>query len=374
MTKNLPKKVFTFIFYGLLALIPIVLFFRYLFSAILPFACAFTAASLLNRPSGKLSGFLKIPYRFVAAALTVLSVSAFMVIFGFLIWKTVSELGNFAKGALGGENGLMENVIGVFRRIGDAVASFPLFAGEDSAAWKEGITQAFSDALRNLLVSMAAGFPAFAAKLVSAVPQTFVFFIVTVLSAVYFCVDYERIRAFVKSRLCESHWEILHKTFCMIKHTAFQFVKSYFLLFLFTFAGLFFGFTVLNEPYAFLFALLTAAVDSLPILGMGIVLFPLAVYHFMLSDIAYGVGVCVLFLVLTVFRQIVEPKLLGAGMGIHPLVMLMAMYGGLQIFGIGGMLLAPFFAVTVKNFLVIRKEGKTPPQNQNHHHGKEASF
>lgn len=357
MTREFPKKWLTYIFYGLIALIPTVLFFRYLFAALLPFFVGFAAASLLYRPSQRLSAALKLPYKAVAVALTVLSVSVFLGLIGFLLWKTVSEIGFFAGEALGGENGLLENLVGIVRKIGETIVSVPLVSGKNAAALKESITQAFVDAVKNVFVSAASRFPAFAAKLVSAVPQIFLFFIVTVLSAVYFCVDYEKIRDFVFAHCSRARRTLLTKALNVFKHTAFQFAKSYFLLFLLTFAGLFFGFVLLGEQYAFLIALITATVDSLPIVGMGIVLFPSAIYHFMIGDIGYGVGVCVLYLVLTVLRQILEPRILGAGMGMHPLVMLASMYVGLELFGIGGMLLAPFFAVAVKNIARIGKEG-----------------
>ena len=362
MTRELPRKLFTIVFYGLLILLAVAVFFRYLFAAVLPFGVAFAAATLLHRPSRTLSEKLHIPYRAVAVGLTVLSVSVFMGLVGFLLWKTVTEIGAFAGEALGREQGLLENVVGIFRRIGDWIASLPFVSGEASML-QDSITQAFSDAVKNVLISVASRFPAFAAKLVSAVPQTFLFFVVTVLSAVYLCVDYDKIRAFLHAHLSDGHWGTVTQMAGVMKHTAGQFVKSYFLLFLVTFAGLFFGFVVMGEPYAFLFALLTAVVDGLPILGMGIVLFPLAIYHFMLGDIGYGIGICVLYLVLTVLRQVLEPRILGVGMGMHPLVMLMAMYCGLQIFGIGGMLLAPFVAVTVKNIIGIKKAPRSDPGN-----------
>ena len=358
MTRELPRKLFFLIFYGLLILIAAVIFFRYLFAAVLPFLVAFTAASLLYRPARKISSALHIPYRFVAVGLAVLAVSAALSMIGFLFWKTVTEIGSFAVNALKGEKGLLENIVGIFRRIGDTLASLPFMSGDDASVLQESVTQAFSDAVKNVLVSMASRFPAFAAKLISSVPQIFLFFVVTVLSAVYFCIDYEKIRAFLRLRLSKWHWDLVKRVSGVMKHTAVQFVKSYFLIFFITFAGLFFGFVLLKEPYAFLFALMTAAVDGLPIVGMGVVLFPLAIYHFMLGDIGYGIGICVIYLVLTVLRQVLEPKILGAGMGIHPLVMLMAMYCGWQVIGIGGMLLAPFVAVTVKNLIGIRKEEK----------------
>ena len=356
MTKEMQKKVFTWIFYGARALIPMILFFRYLFAALLPFLAGFAAATVLYRPSRKISQVLRIPYKAVAICLAVLSVSAFMGIVGFLLWKTVSEIGYFAGETLGGENGLLEDMVGVFSRIGDTISSLPFISGKDESALRESVTPAISDTVKNLFVSAASRFPAFAAKMVSAVPQIFIFFIVTVLSAVYFCVDFEKICAYAQQFISKERWRVLQRAFAVVKQTAFQFTKSYLLLFLFTFAGLFFGLIILGEKYAFLLALLTAAVDSLPIVGMGIVLFPLAVFGFMLGNVGYGIGICALYLILTVSRQILEPRLLGAGMGIHPLAMLAAMYCGLQIFGFGGMLLAPFCAVTVKNFIGLKKE------------------
>ena len=363
MTRELPKKLFTLVFYGLLILLAAALFFRYLFAAVLPFGVAFAAASLLYRPARRVSEKLRLPYRVVSVGLAVLAVTVFMGLVGFLLWKTVTEIGAFAVDALKGEKGLLENIVGIFRRIGDTLASLPLMSGEEAAVFRESVAQAFSDALKNTLVSVASRFPAFAARLISSVPQIFLFFVVTVLSAVYFCIDYEKIRAFLRLRLSKWHWDLAVRIGNVVKHTAAQFVKSYFVIFLITFSGLFFGFVLLREPYAFLFALLTAAVDGLPILGMGIVLFPLAIYHFMLGDVGDGSGICVIYLVRTVLRQVLEPKILGAGMGMHPLVMLMAMYCGWQVIGIGGMLLAPFVAVTVKNVIETKKGAKSDPRN-----------
>ena len=162
------------------------------------FFTAFAAASLLYRPSVKISKALKIPYKAVAVCLTVLSVSAFMGIVGLVLWKTVSEIGYFAGETLGGENGLLDNIVGIFQRVGDMISSLSFVSGDNESALKESVTQAIADTVKNLFVSAASRFPAFAAKLVSAVPQIFIFFIVTVLSAVYLCVDYEKICDYVK--------------------------------------------------------------------------------------------------------------------------------------------------------------------------------
>ena len=80
-------------------------------------------------------------------------------------------------------------------------------------------------------------------------------------------------------------------------------------------------------------------------------LFPLSVYHFMIGITPYGVGVLVIYLLLSLSRQMIEPRLLGAGTGIHPLLMLIAMYTGFRLFGVWGMLSAPFLVVIIKNLI-----------------------
>lgn len=340
------------------AVIPVLLFFRPFFTAVLPFLTGFLAACALHGPARKISEKFHIRYRVAAVGLTVLSVSVLMGLAGVLIWRTVSELGGFARETLNGENPLMENLFSVLQRLGDGIAGLPFFSGKSAVELKESILQTFSETARNMFVSAASRFPAFAGKLVSAIPQIFIFCVITVLSAVYFCMDFEKVSVFFRSLIPMERRGAVDTIRDIFKRTAFQFLKSYLVLFLLTFAGLFLGFVILGERYAFLFALMTAAIDALPIFGMGIVMLPLAVFHFMTGSIGYGVGVLVLYLILMVCRQILEPKILGAGLGIHPLIMLCTMYAGWQWFGVFGMLMAPFLTVTVKNLLKMRKAGE----------------
>jgi predicted PurR-regulated permease PerM len=97
----------------------------------------------------------------------------------------------------------------------------------------------------------------------------------------------------------------------------------------------------LRVPYAFILALLTALVDFLPLLGTGIILIPWAIVSLLLGEVRLGVGLLVLYAVSSVIRQILEPKLIGDGLGLHPLLSLAAMYSGLRLFGVWGMILAP---------------------------------
>ena len=112
------------------------------------------------------------------------------------------------------------------------------------------------------------------------------------------------------------------------------------------------GFLVLNVDYAFLLALVIAVLDMLPVLGVGTVLIPWALWAFFQRNFYLGFGLAILYLVMLILRQIIEPKLLGKSLGIHPLLTLFAGYAGWQLFGFLGMLLGPVAAMMIKNLLL----------------------
>ncbi len=56
-----------------------------------------------------------------------------------------------------------------------------------------------------------------------------------------------------------------------------------------------------------------------------------------------------LYIVTIVIRQILEPKLVSKGIGIHPIFTLIAMYTGFKIMSIIGLFLGPIFLIIIKN-------------------------
>ena len=56
----------------------------------------------------------------------------------------------------------------------------------------------------------------------------------------------------------------------------------------------------------------------------------------------------VTYLVVTTTRHILSPKLISNQIGVHPLIMLIAIYIGLEIFGVFGMIIGPIIVITGK--------------------------
>ena len=111
------------------------------------------------------------------------------------------------------------------------------------------------------------------------------------------------------------------------------------------------GFVLLRIPYAPLWALGTAVLDSLPLLGTGTVLLPWSLVEFLRGDLARAAGLAGIYTLLSLVRSALEPRLLGRELGLDPLLTLAVLYAGFRLWGLGGMILAPVVAVTLRQMV-----------------------
>ena len=104
-----------------------------------------------------------------------------------------------------------------------------------------------------------------------------------------------------------------------------------------------------NVKYPLLMALFIGFVDALPILGSGSVMIPWAIIASINGDITLGIAIIVLLIIMSIVRQILEPKLVSKNIGVHPIFTLIAMYTGFKIIGIIGLLIGPIVLIIFKN-------------------------
>lgn len=106
-----------------------------------------------------------------------------------------------------------------------------------------------------------------------------------------------------------------------------------------------------------IFGILAGVLDVLPFIGTGIVLVPLSLWQ--LINGQYGrMAVClVLYGVCILTRELLEPKLIGRQIGVAPVFMLLAVYAGIRLFGIGGIIKGPLaFIVTIEIWKVMNEK------------------
>lgn len=130
--------------------------------------------------------------------------------------------------------------------------------------------------------------------------------------------------------------------------------KAYAIIITITFCELSLGLFLLklmgiyDSGYIFVIAILTAIIDIVPVLGTGTVLIPWAVISLLNGNYSLAIGLVVIYACITVIRQIIEPKLVAAQLGIPAFLTIVSMFIGSQIFGVLGIFILPITIVMLK--------------------------
>ena len=172
---------------------------------------------------------------------------------------------------------------------------------------------------------------------------------IMVVASFYMTADYDKNLEIARKYLPEKAKRVIRDVRKYGWNTLKAYLKSYFLLFLLTFAELTVGLLFLRIPYAVFIALGIAVFDILPVLGTGGILLPWTVVMLVLGDYPMAVGILLLYIVITVVRNSLEPKIVGKQVGLHPLITLIAMFVGLQLGGLPGLIAAPMSIVILVN-------------------------
>ena len=140
-----------------------------------------------------------------------------------------------------------------------------------------------------------------------------------------------------------------------LKNALFGWLKAQVKLSGVTFGLLTVGLLLLRTPYAPLWAFLVALLDAFPILGTGAVLVPWSLISFLQGDNLQAFGLLGVYAAVTITRTVLEPRLVGAQLGLDPLVTLVCFYAGFRLWGILGMILAPMLAVTAVQLTSLKR-------------------
>jgi len=128
----------------------------------------------------------------------------------------------------------------------------------------------------------------------------------------------------------------------------FGYIKAQFIL-MFIAAGItFIGLQILGVPYAFLLAILVGIADLLPIVGPGAVFFPWIIWEALNGNYGFAIALLILYAIVTIVRQVSQAKIVGDNIGLHPLEALIALFVGLRLMGVLGLIFGPIIWVVIK--------------------------
>ena len=335
---------------------------RYALQLFLPFFIAFVLA-LLTRPVVIwLSRRTRCPKKVIAALITLLT----LVLLGAGLYALcsrllieVQKLFVFLIEDSAKADGQIARFLGVVKGFFQRIPFVEKLQKADFLQYFVGDTEAFvKEQLQTMLSRLSDRITGFLGAMLRGLPSLLLFVLITVISCFYFAIEFEAVSRALSRIVPRRFAERLPAFRSRAVGAVRRYFRAYFLLFILTFAQLLIGFALLRVDYVFLLAFLTAVLDILPVLGVGTVLVPFALFSLAMGNIYRGVGLLILYGVMTIVRQIAEPHLVGKSLGLHPILMLVSFYAGFKLFGVAGVFLGPALALLIKAFLGNQEAGE----------------
>jgi sporulation integral membrane protein YtvI len=179
-------------------------------------------------------------------------------------------------------------------------------------------------------------------------PKTLLFVIVTIVSSYMMSKDMYLIRSFLSSQIPENFMKNIKSVYSDLLTALGGFIRAQLTIMGITFLITITGLHFIGVPYALTMAIVIGVVDALPILGTGAVIIPWAIINTMMKNYPLAIALIVLYGVIVITRQIIEPKIMGRNIGLHPLATLFSLYIGMRIFGVIGILIGPLTLIIIK--------------------------
>ncbi len=361
MTVDAKKSFIIHIIY--IAIIAVLVFvtLKYLLAWLLPFVIGFACALMLQKPVNKLSQKTKIPrgiWCLILVAVVLTLLFGGIALLGYQLYDQLSnlitKLSDQIPGLEQGFASLGTGFAGLIDKLPPGLAqqlqSLPQQLASDSVNF---ITGALADVAAVIIVN---------------VPSLVLTSVVSIVACCFITIDYYKITNFILCQFSVRTQKVLLKSKRVFTENILKMLRGYLLVMGITFIELFIGFLILDIPYTATLALMVAIVDIFPILGTGTVLIPWGLIDLMIGKTGTGIGILVLYVVITIVRNVLEPKIIGTQVGMPAVVTLVSMYLGLQLFGFGGLWGLPILLIVViklqeSGMIRIWKEGNRISQS-----------
>ena len=306
------------------------LVFRYLLNLIWPFFVAFLFASILTPVIRWLTVRCRMKFN-LAAALC-------LIVF-FALLSGVAVL-------------LMSRMITL---VTDTVTWLPTLYSDTISPGLENLSQSLEElaervspevadtvesALPTVVSSIGSTVTSASMRLVSAlsgwaakIPSRLISTLICVIATIFMTLDYHRMTAFLLRQVPERSRHVISEARTTLGQVIRKYGRSYAIIMGITFLEMLVGLLILRQKNAVLIAVAIAVFDIFPIVGAGAILVPWGVVTLLGGDVAKGIGLLAIWVIEIVVRQIIEPRIIGRQVGLHPLITLIAMFVGSKLFG-----------------------------------------
>ena len=322
----------------------------------MPFLIAFLISLMIEPAIKKLMRKTKMTRKMSSIIIFLI---VFSIIIGSVIWGTttlISESTNLLQA-------LNIYIDKAYTQIQDAIGKMSITKINVS----KNVLNLMQVTSKELLVKVSKWRTSFFTKLIdmiTSIPTMGIYMVITILSLYFICTDRIYILDFMEQHMPQKWVQKIGIHIREITKNLGGYLKAQMILILVSFVisviGLYiFKFVGMNVKYPLLIALAIGFVDALPILGSGSVMVPWAIISALNGDLRLGVAILILWIIMSLVRQFLEPKVVSGKIGIHPIFTLIAMYTGFTPVGaefIGGVQGRYFIPIYILLLLCLAKK------------------
>jgi sporulation integral membrane protein YtvI len=328
---------------------------RYVLDIILPFLIGFLFAYSTIRLSHRLFKGDKVSYRIITLIATYVVI---VLLITLLVTMGINKVGDFIKAMPGFYKNTIEPYITSMEQIvshyGDLLPDFI------DNSWNDIIGTVF-DALKTGLSSLASGLVNITTSAISSAPNILASIIIMLVTSFYFVCDYENIAGWFVRTLPDHILKVTYEIRDFCENTLLKILVAYAQIMGVTFIELSIGLTIFGVSNSIMWSLIISFLDILPVLGVGTVLIPWGISCLITGNFLLGIELLVLYVIISFIRNIIEPRMVGTNLGLHPLATLFSMIVGLKLLGPVGMF---GFPITLSFFMTRQERLKeTEPEN-----------
>ncbi|MBQ5783078.1 MAG: sporulation integral membrane protein YtvI [Oscillospiraceae bacterium] len=325
---------------------------KYVIGWIMPFIMAFAVAAILQPLAKKVSKYLKAGRKasalfcttlFYVTAVAILALAGFGIYSALKNWLTdLPQIYN---------DNIVPAMSEILRWLQNTLDSF----NPELAISVNQFADQFFANFGSFVSDISGSAIGYLSSWVTKVPFFVVGVLISVIATFFISLDFENITAFIKRQIPQKWQPVLGDIRVYGLSTLGKYGKSYLLIMSITFCELCIALWLLGVENFAIIALATAVFDIIPVCGSGGVLIPWSVISLVQGRFAFGIGMLVVYAIITIIRQIIEPKIVGDQVGLHPVVTLMAMFLGARFIGVFGLFAFPITLVILKQ---LNNDGK----------------
>lgn len=193
-------------------------------------------------------------------------------------------------------------------------------------------------AIDGLLKMVKSGSLSKVSSLASSLMDFLVYAILTILASYFMTVEKDHFTKLLQEKTPAGVQRIWNKIKKIFIRAIGGYFKAHFQIMIVIFFITVIPFAFMGISYSGLLAVVIAIVDFLPFFGAGTVLVPWAVYRLVTGSYTYAAILFVIYVVVLIVRQALEPKLIGDNIGTSPFETLVFMLVGYRLAGMLGLI------------------------------------